>query len=79
MAAAWRVRGRILTPRDGQERPLVVGILNVTPDSFFDGGHHASCESAVAHGLRLWSEGADMIDIGGESTRPGSSPVDPSE
>jgi dihydropteroate synthase len=79
MTAAWRVRGRILTPRDGHERPLVVGILNVTPDSFFDGGRHASCEAAVAHGLRLWNEGADMIDVGGESTRPGSTPVDPSE
>lgn len=79
MGAAWRVRGRILTPRDGLPRPLVVGILNVTPDSFFDGGRHATGESAIAHGLRLWDEGADMIDIGGESTRPGSTPVDPAE
>jgi len=79
VAASWQVRGRILTPRDGLPRPLVVGILNVTPDSFFDGGRHASTEAAVAHGLRLWEQGADMVDVGGESTRPGATPVDPSE
>ncbi|WP_243042471.1 dihydropteroate synthase [Dyella sedimenti] len=57
------------------DRPRVVGILNVTPDSFSDGGSHASVEDAVAHGLRLVEEGADMLDVGGESTRPGAAEV----
>ncbi|HSS46298.1 MAG TPA: dihydropteroate synthase [Burkholderiales bacterium] len=56
-------------------RPLIMGIVNVTPDSFSDGGLHATTEAAVAHGLRLIEEGADMLDIGGESTRPGSLPI----
>ncbi|KAB7772404.1 dihydropteroate synthase [Xanthomonas maliensis] len=55
--------------------PQVMGILNVTPDSFSDGGHHASVEAAVAHGLRLVDEGAAVLDVGGESTRPGAAPV----
>ena len=49
-----------------------MGIVNVTPDSFFDGGLYFDAEKAVAHGLRLLEEGADMMDIGGESTRPGA-------
>jgi dihydropteroate synthase len=57
------------------DRPRVVGILNVTPDSFSDGGSHISVDDAVAHGLRLVEEGADMLDIGGESTRPGADGV----
>lgn len=57
------------------DRPRVVGILNVTPDSFSDGGEHAAIDSAVAHGLRMVEEGADMIDVGGESTRPGAADV----
>ncbi|WP_243050852.1 dihydropteroate synthase [Dyella sp. RRB7] len=57
------------------DRPRVVGILNVTPDSFSDGGSHVGVEDAVAHGLRLVEEGADMLDIGGESTRPGADDV----
>ncbi|WP_199097128.1 dihydropteroate synthase [Dyella sp. ASV21] len=57
------------------DRPRVVGILNVTPDSFSDGGSHHTVEAAVAHGLRLVEEGADMLDIGGESTRPGAEDV----
>ncbi|WP_266181893.1 dihydropteroate synthase [Dyella humicola] len=57
------------------DRPRVVGILNVTPDSFSDGGSHASLEQAVAHALRMVEEGADMLDIGGESTRPGADDV----
>ena len=56
-------------------RPVVMGILNVTPDSFSDGGTHASFDEAVAHGQRMLSEGADVIDVGGESTRPGSDEV----
>jgi dihydropteroate synthase len=54
------------------ERTLVMGIVNVTPDSFSDGGQFFSPEQAVAHGLRLLDEGADILDIGGESTRPGA-------
>jgi dihydropteroate synthase len=54
------------------KRTLVMGIVNVTPDSFSDGGEHLSPEAAVAHALKLLDEGADIIDIGGESTRPGA-------
>ena len=57
------------------DRPRVMGIVNVTPDSFSDGGAHASVEAAVAHALRLAEEGADVLDIGGESTRPGAAEV----
>jgi dihydropteroate synthase len=60
-------------------RPVVMGVLNVTPDSFSDGGHFLAVESAVAHGLRLVEEGAAIIDVGGESTRPGAAPVPPDE
>ena len=57
------------------ERPLIMGIVNVTPDSFSDGGRHAAFPDALAHARRLLEEGADIIDIGGESTRPGAPPV----
>ena len=57
------------------ERPLVMGIVNVTPDSFSDGGLHLRREAAIAHAQRLIAEGADILDIGGESTRPGAQPV----
>ncbi|MFA6971528.1 MAG: dihydropteroate synthase [Gallionella sp.] len=56
-------------------RPLVMGIVNVTPDSFSDGGLHGHRDGAIAHALQLIAEGADIIDIGGESTRPGAIPV----
>ena len=56
-------------------RPVVMGVLNVTPDSFSDGGQFVTAEAAVAHGLRLVEEGAAILDIGGESTRPGAAPV----
>jgi dihydropteroate synthase len=56
-------------------RPLVMGIVNVTPDSFYDGGRYAKPEHAVAHALELVEQGADILDIGAESTRPGSHPV----
>ncbi|WP_230486794.1 dihydropteroate synthase [Nocardioides anomalus] len=52
--------------------PLVMGVVNVTPDSFSDGGQHADEASAIAHGRRLLAEGADILDVGGESTRPGA-------
>jgi dihydropteroate synthase len=57
------------------DRPRVVGIVNVTPDSFSDGGDHATTDAAIAHGLKLAEEGADVLDIGGESTRPGAREV----
>jgi len=60
-------------------RTCVVGVLNVTPDSFADGGQHAGLEAAVAHGHALWRAGADIIDVGGESTRPRSTPVSAEE
>ncbi len=56
-------------------RPLVMGVLNVTPDSFSDGGQFFSHEAAVAHGLEMAAEGADIVDVGGESSRPGAEPV----
>ncbi len=56
-------------------QPLVMGIVNVTPDSFSDGGRYFLAERAIAHGLKLKGEGAHILDIGGESTRPGSAPV----
>jgi dihydropteroate synthase len=71
MSAVWRC-GRFEIELD---RPLVMGILNVTPDSFSDGGAHDDPVSAVAWGERLVAEGADILDVGGESTRPGAEPV----
>ncbi|MDD4870336.1 MAG: dihydropteroate synthase [Kiritimatiellae bacterium] len=66
---SWKCRDRILTFSD---HPLIMGILNVTPDSFSDGGCFTEKEAAVKHGIRLLEEGADIIDVGGESTRPGA-------
>jgi dihydropteroate synthase len=57
------------------ERPLVMGVLNVTPDSFSDGGRYLATEAAIAHGLEMVAEGADIVDVGGESSRPGAEPV----
>jgi dihydropteroate synthase len=68
---AWQCRDRRLT----FARPLVLGIVNVTPDSFSDGGRYADPAVAVEHALSLVAEGADLLDVGGESTRPGSHPV----
>jgi dihydropteroate synthase len=67
----WPLRDRVLT----WQRCLVMGIVNVTPDSFSDGGRHARPNQAIAHALDLIAQGADLIDVGGESTRPGSQPV----
>ncbi|WP_457964948.1 dihydropteroate synthase [Arthrobacter sp. D1-29] len=61
------------------DRTLVMGILNVTPDSFSDGGRHETADSAIAAGLRMFYAGADIIDVGGESTRPGAEDVSPEE
>ncbi|HEV3238645.1 MAG TPA: dihydropteroate synthase, partial [Gemmataceae bacterium] len=68
----WKLPNRILTMGP---LPLIMGIVNVTPDSFSDGGTHFNTEAAVAHGLRLAQQGADLLDIGGESSRPGAIPV----
>ena len=57
------------------DRPRILGVINVTPDSFSDGGANESVDAAVAHGLRLLADGADALDIGGESTRPGAEEV----
>ena len=61
------------------DRPVVMGVLNVTPDSFSDGGSYASVAAALAHGRRLAEEGAAIVDVGGESTRPGAAPVSEDE
>ena len=58
------------------DRPLIMGVVNVTPDSFSDGGRYLAPDAAIAHALRLDAEGADILDIGAESTRPGAEPVD---
>lgn len=71
----WRTaRGTLLL-----DRPRILGILNVTPDSFSDGGLYASVDTALARIERLLEDGADVIDVGGESTRPGAEPVAPEE
>lgn len=72
VCSVWRLaRGRTLDVAVNR----TVGIVNVTPDSFFDGGRHDDAVSAVAHAMRLLDAGADMLDVGGESTRPGAAPV----
>ena len=72
----WQVGTQTLTNAD---RTLVMGILNVTPDSFSDGGSLADANAAVEHGLAMREAGADIVDVGGESTRPGSGPVSAEE
>ncbi len=71
----WVCRGRVLP----LSAPVVMGILNTTPDSFSDGGRHHAFDDAVARGRQLAAEGAAILDIGGESTRPGFTPVDAAE
>ncbi len=66
-------------PLPRPRRCAVIGVLNVTPDSFSDGGLYADRDAAVAHGVAMRDEGADLVDVGGESTRPGSDRVDPDE
>ncbi|WP_422117630.1 dihydropteroate synthase [Brachybacterium sp. UNK5269] len=68
-----------LPARRGGDDTLVMGVLNVTPDSFSDGGAHPGVAEAIAHGRRLVAEGADIIDVGGESTRPGADRVEADE
>lgn len=73
---AWSIRDRVLSTAD---HTLVMGVVNATPDSFSDGGRFAAAEDAVAHGFSLWAQGADIVDVGGESTRPGAEPVSADE
>ena len=69
VTTTWRLRTRTL---ELDSRTLVMGVVNITPDSFSDGGAFSDPEAAVAHGLKLMDEGADLLDLGAESTRPGS-------
>ena len=76
MDMIWKIRGR---EYDLSRRGWIMGVLNVTPDSFSDGGSFASPDAAIAHGLHMVSDGAAVLDVGGESTRPGASPVPAAE
>src|SRR3954454_7180129 len=71
----WKIAGQSLT----LDRTLIMGILNVTPDSFSDGGEIRNVDDAIRRVDQMVSEGADIIDVGGESSRPGSKPVTASE
>ncbi|MEP6602731.1 MAG: dihydropteroate synthase [Spartobacteria bacterium] len=72
---SWKISGRVVDLARG----MIMGVLNVTPDSFSDGGEFFDANAAVEHGMRMAKEGADIIDIGGESTRPGATPVSADE
>src|SRR5438477_3112663 len=75
-SVCWKVNGNVI---DLTERALIMGVLNVTPDSFSDGGKFFAKDAAVEHGIAMARGGAEIIDIGGESTRPGATPVSPNE
>src|SRR5213082_1985777 len=75
-ARIWKIGDKIV---DLSKRGMIMGVLNVTPDSFSDGGEFFATDAAVAGGIEMASEGADIIDIGGESTRPGAEPVSAKE
>ena len=68
----WKIAGRIV---DLSHHGLIMGVLNVTPDSFSDGGEYFAPDQAIERGLTMAAEGANIIDVGGESTRPGAEPV----
>jgi dihydropteroate synthase len=72
----WKIAGHVV---DLSRRGMIMGVLNVTPDSFSDGGEFFSVEKAVEHGVQMAAEGANIIDVGGESTRPGAEPVETKE
>ncbi len=74
-ARAWAIRGAEVS----LEKPVIIGIVNVTPDSFSDGGQLPSADAAIAHGERLMADGSRLLDVGGESTRPGAAAVPVSE
>src|SRR4030095_113963 len=73
MTRAWHITGDRILPIGG--RTLIMGILNVTPDSFSDGGKFFSLDKAISHAEKMIAEGADIIDVGGESTRPGRATI----
>jgi dihydropteroate synthase len=75
-AATWKVDGKVI---DLTSHGLLMGVLNVTPDSFSDGGEFFATEAAVRHGEEMAQAGAEIIDVGGESTRPGAEPVSPND
>jgi len=75
-ADRWQLRTRTLALG---ELPLLMGIVNVTPDSFSDGGRYFDADKAITYGMQLAAEGADILDVGGESTRPGAAPIDARE
>jgi len=75
-ATTWKINGKVI---DLTNRALLMGVLNVTPDSFSDGGEFFATEAAVRHGLEMSQSGAEIIDIGGESSRPGAQPVSPND
>src|ERR1700704_2322580 len=72
----WQIGDRAV---DLSQHSLIMGVLNVTPDSFSDGGEFFRTEKAIEHGIRMAAEGAQIIDVGGESTRPGAEPVSADE
>jgi len=72
----WAIRDRVLSTAD---RTLIMGVVNVTPDSFSDGGRFLGSDRAIAHGRRLYIDGADLVDVGGESSRPGAEAVPAAE
>ncbi len=74
---SWKIKNGLLLFTEG--RPLIMGIVNITPDSFSDGGMYSSAESAVSRMAELAAQGADILDIGGQSTRPGHTPVSAQE
>jgi len=67
----------VIRPLPDPGRCAVMGVLNVTPDSFSDGGRYLNLDAALAHGVEMWHDGADLVDVGGESTRPGADRVEP--
>ena len=76
LSTCWKVEGNVI---DLTNRGMIMGVVNVTPDSFSDGGEFFATEAAVKHGIEMTRAGADIIDVGGESTRPGATPVSPNE
>ena len=72
----WKIGDRIV---DLSKRGMIMGVLNITPDSFSDGGHFFGTDAAIERGIQIAAEGADVVDVGGESTRPGAEPVSTEE